>query len=670
MGGWPHHHLALAEQELAASLDDNNTGSHRAYISSDDGTVSWVLNGRFVRSFRADSAGRLRPQAATSVDHIVFTRFKEEEASDAATYAIALCIFRFDELVIHYYSGEEFGVMLPFVVRAVHSLHTGILVQSKAAPGCTDSGLFAAELPTFFSLLGPRSEFKMLGLNRSLDLDRMRGQRDSLFILSPAPAASDDFGDSIPVFNDASAVLVSTAVSRLDITAQYVLCWDASLRRHAVYQCIVSSRPLDNDGEYALDADTSFGALSGRAAGADRDHLSASRPGLNRQPSMSVQRCSSAAVSAAAMAAASRRKSSYSSSAKNSHRNSLLGRMSFNDSPGVNYAADMFREQRPARAEIILHLCWTERRQRGEPWASDAMSAQLFVIQSAAGNDVVCVFYRDIGQVVGLETSGFSEVFRHSARSVAPVRAIRPDIDDLLVVTDAGRVALAFGDGEEPVVLDTPCQGQISEIKHIEGALATLATVAEHDDDVVISAQVSVSRLVMSVLDSLSFVLSAASCSQLRRCAIASVSQAKDGRAQLDRLAMLLVRGDDRGDPAVILGARAKKELRDRAAAALYALHLVYEDASMHKDESALQLYEFGRLLAQFAQQHGVSRAKQLYALAGFRPDGAAKAAHSRQRADCAIPSLPLFAQWALSLAAADSIRVQPFPSLGSIAEL
>ncbi|KAJ2744240.1 Anaphase-promoting complex subunit 1 [Coemansia sp. BCRC 34301] len=603
MVGWPHR-FATPGQALVASLDDSTTGSHRAYLGSDDSTVSWTLGGRFVRSFRADNAGKSPLEASTSVDHIIFTRFKEEGSSDPAAYAVALCIFRSDQLVIHYYSGEEFCVMLPFGVRAAHSLHGGILVQSRATQDCTDSGLFAADMPTLFSLSSPRSEFKVLGLNRTLDLDRIRGQRDSLFILSPAPATSDDLGSSIPAFSDSNSILVGTAVGRIDATSQYVLCWDASLRRHVIYQCIVLSRQLDNnDNYYSSDTDTSFGVLPSRAVGADRGHLSASRPGLNRQPSMSAQRRSSAAVSAAAMAATSRRKSRYSSAAKNDRRSSLLGRVLFNDSPGANYAADVFREQRPTRAEIILHQCWTERRQRGEPRATDAMSAQLFVIQSAAGDDVLCVFYRDIGQVVGLETLGFNEIFRHSARSAAPVRAIRPETDDLLIVTGTGYVALAFGDGEEPVVLSTPLQGQISQIRHIEGALATLATVTEHDE-VVIPTHVPVSRLVLSVLDSLSFVMSVASCSQLRRCVIASVCQAKDNQAQLERLALLLIRGDDKGDPAVVLGARAKKELRDRAAAALYALHLVFEDAAMYKAESVSQLHELGQLLALFAQQH------------------------------------------------------------------
>ncbi|KAJ2489864.1 Anaphase-promoting complex subunit 1 [Coemansia sp. RSA 2050] len=668
MVGWPHHSM-LPSQELVASFDDSSIGCHRAYYLRSDGTVSWVLNGRFVRSFRADGVGKPLPEAAIAVDRVVFTRFKEEGSSDAGgSYAVALCIFRSDQLVIHFYSGDEFEILLPFGVRAAHPLHAGLLVQSKAATASAENGLFSGDLPTFFSLLSPRGEFKMLGLNRSLDLDRMRGQRDSLFILSPAPARTDDLGTTIPIFNDPNALLVSTAIGRLDTTSQYVLCWDTALRRHAVYQCIVSSRPLDNDDDYSSDTDTSTGTVASRAVGADRSQLSASRPRLSRQPSIiSVQRRSSAAVSAATMAAASRRKSSYSSAAKGDRRNSLLGRVSFSDTPGANYTADIFREQRQTRAEIILHQCWAERRQRGGIGVSDAMCTQLFVIQSATGGDVVCVFSRDIGQVVGLETSGFTEVFRHSARSAALVHAIRHDIDDLLIVTDAGSVALVFGDGEEPVQLETPLlQGRISMIRHIEGARATLATEAE-PKDVVISTKVHVSRLVLAAIDSLSFVLSAPSYSQFRRSVIASACQTNDPRVLLEKLSLLLARGDDRGRPAVILSARVKKELRDRAAAVVYALHLVYEDAAMRRTEPALQLYEFGQLVAQFAQQHAV-----LYTCAGFSSGSPAtnKAASNRQQADCDAPPPPILARWISSLAGSDTTGLHSFPTLNHIAEL
>ncbi|KAJ1817048.1 Anaphase-promoting complex subunit 1, partial [Coemansia sp. RSA 2675] len=654
--------MLLPPQELVASFDDSGTGRHKAYYLRSDGTVSWVLNERLVRSFRADGVGKPFPEAAIAVDRVVFTRFMEEGSGDT----VALCIFRSDQLVIHFYSGDEFGVLLPFGVRAAHSLHTGLLVQSNAATVSADSGLFSGDLPTFFSLLSPRGEFKMLGLNKSLDLDRMRGQRDSLFILSPAPTRSDDLDSTIPIFNDPNALLVSSAIGRLDSTSQYALCWDTALRRHAVYQCIVSSRPLDNDDDYSSDTDIGTGTAKSRLVGADRSQLSATRPRLARQPSIiSAQRRSSAAVSAATMAAA-RRKSSYSSAAKGDRRSSLLGRVSFSDSPGAKYTADIFREQRQTRAEIILHQCWAERQQRGEVSISDAMSAQLFVIQSATGGDVVCVFSRDIGQVVGLETSGFTEVFRHSARSVAPVHAIRHDIDDLLIVTDSGSVALVFGDGEAPVLLETPFQGRISMIRHIEGTRAALATEVE-TEDAVVSAAIHIPRLVMAAVDSLSFVLSASSYSHFRRSVIASACQTKDPADLLKKLSLLLARGDDRGRPAVVLSAHAKKELRDRAAAVLYTLRLVHEDAAMHKTEPALQLYEFGQLLAHFAQQHAV-----LYTHSGFssRSAVANRAASNRQGADCNTPPPPTLAQWVSSLAGSDTTRLRPFPTLNHVAEL
>ncbi|KAJ2001565.1 Anaphase-promoting complex subunit 1, partial [Coemansia thaxteri] len=389
-------------------------------------------------------------------------------------------------------------------------------------------------------------------------------------------------------------------------------------------------------------------------------------------PSLSVQRRASAAVSAAAIAATSRRKSNHGSTVKNNRRNSLLGRVSFNDSPGANYVADVFRDQRPTRAEIVLHLCWKESRQRVEPPITDPMAAKLFAIQTAIGNDVVCVFYPDIELLVGLETSGFVEVFRHSVRSVALVHAVRPDVDDLLVVTSSGSVALAFGGGEELVLLETPFQRRFSTIRCVEGEWATLVVGEGNHEDTVMSTRIPISRLVLAALDSLSFVLSPPSCSVLRRCAIASICRAKDDLDQIDKLALLLTRGDDKSTPTATIGARVKKEVRDRAAAVQYALHLVYEDAAMRNTESAARLYAFGQLLVLFAQQHVIVRAKQQYLCAGFRApaSGSAKATASRPRADCAIHSLPLFSKWLLAISNPDEAAPLPFPSFGSIGEL
>ncbi|KAJ2681303.1 hypothetical protein IWW39_006373, partial [Coemansia spiralis] len=94
--------MLLPPQELVASFDDSGTGRHKAYYLRSDGTVSWVLNERFVRSFRADGVGKPFPEAAITVDRVVFTRFMEEGSGDT----VALCIFRSDQLVIHFYSGD------------------------------------------------------------------------------------------------------------------------------------------------------------------------------------------------------------------------------------------------------------------------------------------------------------------------------------------------------------------------------------------------------------------------------------------------------------------------------------------------------------------------------------------------------------------------------------
>ncbi|KAJ2700016.1 hypothetical protein H4R19_005496, partial [Coemansia spiralis] len=213
------------------ALDDPATGSHRAYAAG--GAVSWTRNGRFVRSFRLDSVAHA-PGTKPGVEHVVFARF-----SDAGGDAeVALCLFRVDTLTIHCYSGAAFTIALPFGVRSAHPLQIGLLVQCRAADAA-DAGEFAASLPTLFSLLGPRSEFKMLGLSRAPDLDRMRRQTGHQLMLSPTPSRTDGPGAAIPVFNDPNIVLVGTAASRRSPGVQFVLCWDAAARRHVVYQCVV-----------------------------------------------------------------------------------------------------------------------------------------------------------------------------------------------------------------------------------------------------------------------------------------------------------------------------------------------------------------------------------------------------------------------------------------------
>ncbi|KAJ2128926.1 hypothetical protein IW136_005977, partial [Coemansia sp. RSA 678] len=150
------------ERRLVATLDDVATGSHRAHIHN--ATVSWTISGRFLRCYCVDSA----------VEHVTFAQFGSEAV-------VSLCIFGVDSLAIYYCTGESFVVALPFGVRRVCALQRGLLVQRTAETS------FAGSLPTLFSLLGPRSEFKMLGLGRATDLDRTTRQ----LLLSPTPTRID-----------------------------------------------------------------------------------------------------------------------------------------------------------------------------------------------------------------------------------------------------------------------------------------------------------------------------------------------------------------------------------------------------------------------------------------------------------------------------------------------
>ncbi|KAJ1944862.1 hypothetical protein GGF37_001990, partial [Kickxella alabastrina] len=161
---------SLARSIPIASLDDAQTGSHKAFMSDKSTTVLWTLNGSFVRSFLLnESSGRSSGSdnsgaadlaegtpTTTVVEHIVFARFYAGDSSSDDLRDVALCIFRTDSLNIHYYTGEAFTMALPFGVRSVHPLHTGLLVQRRCTASA-ESNLFAPSLPTIFSLLGPRS---------------------------------------------------------------------------------------------------------------------------------------------------------------------------------------------------------------------------------------------------------------------------------------------------------------------------------------------------------------------------------------------------------------------------------------------------------------------------------------------------------------------------------
>ncbi|KAJ2825618.1 Anaphase-promoting complex subunit 1, partial [Coemansia erecta] len=389
------------ERRLVATLDDAATGSHRAHIHGT--TVSWTLDRRFVRCFCVD----------TGIEHVSFARF-----GGSAAPVVSLCIFGVDMLDIHYHTGEAFPVGLPFSVRRVCALQQGLLVQRTA------EAAFAGSLPTLFSLLGPLSEFKMLGLGRAPDLDRIVRQRQLL--LSLEPSRTDG---AVQVFNNPNIVLLGAAASRSS-AAQYVLCWDDHARRHQVYQCVIAEQH-----DAAADSD-SLSQLS------NISQLSASRPRITRQPSLSAKRQTSAVSQLDVL----RQISGFTSAIKNDRCSSMLGSVSFNNSPAPNYAADRFRKQQQMRAEVVLQLCWTERRQRDEHCAD----AQICVVQNITGADVVCVLAGGTVVTLGAE---FEEIIRCPAVSMAPVRSVRPGLDDLLLVDAAGDLLLVLGGSVNPLSL-------------------------------------------------------------------------------------------------------------------------------------------------------------------------------------------------------------------------
>ncbi|KAJ2369050.1 Anaphase-promoting complex subunit 1 [Coemansia sp. RSA 2610] len=621
-------------QALAAALDDAATGSHRAHTQGT--AVSWTVDGRFVRSFRAGGA-----VSAAIVEHVAFTRFTGSEGP-----VVSLCVFGADTLVIHYYTGESFSVALPFGVERACALQQGLLVQRRAAEPA-----FAGSLPTLFSLLGPRSEFKMLGLGRAPDMDRMGRQRQLL--LSPTPARTDG---AIPVFNDPNIVLLGTAASRRSSSqAQFVLCWDTGARRHHVYQCTVVDQPPDT--ECTADSDASLSQLS------NISQLSASRPRMARQASLSVQRRSSAVPS---IGAASRRKSGFASAVKNDRRSSMLGRISLNDSPAPNYAADIFREQRQMRAEVVLQLCWSERRSREEPCAD----ACICVVQSAAGADVVCVLTG--GVLVALDAA-FEEAMRCPAVSMAPVRATRPGLDDLLLVSPTGDLLLTLGGIAKPLSLLHRLTGNVARIVYTENDQAAIELVG-HPDPVLVSTHVRISRIARALVDSLSFVLSRSAFLLLWRSAVSSILHAANADDEMDRLSSLLLHGSDQREPAASLPARVKAELRDRAPAVLFAFRLVYEDSALYKFEPAKRVAAVGQLLLRFALQTGQTRAHHALLRSGLVSatnmglieTPAATRQRSADREPAIVPSL---AKWALSVLDADS-QPQPFPTLEHMGNL
>ncbi|KAJ2160863.1 Anaphase-promoting complex subunit 1 [Coemansia sp. RSA 552] len=635
--------LQWRRQRQVAVLDDPVLGIHKAFLK--DGTVSWTLNGRFVRSFRLTQGPQL--------EHALFARFSEPQAQVEP----ALCLFLPETLSIYYHSGEAFTISLPFGVRQAFALQTGLLVQRRAA---AESRGFA-NLPTLFSLMGPRCEFKMLGLGRSLDLDRVRRG----LMLSPTPNKQELGEDSVPVFNDPNAVLLGVGTSRHD-SMQFVLCWDSAQRRLSVYQCITIDQPADDDVESLVDA--SSGAESSVSQLSAIGSLSASRPRMSHQPSMSVQRRTSTAAAAAAAKAVSRRRrmSGLPSAVKSDRRSSMLGRVSFNDSPaGPNYAAvDIFREQRQMKAEVVLQLCWANKQQQQQQSQGVDVNAQICVVQSASAENIVCVFSSNM--VVGL-SAGLNEVFRLPARSMAPVRATRPGLDDLLLVSPSGTLVL-FSAGGKPIPLSSMFPTKADRIAHTEGEWALL--VARDGTETTVSVHVRLSRLARAIAASLSFVLSRTAFPLFWRCLVASLMHASNAENEMVRLSSLLLHGADH-DPSVALPSRVKTELRDRAHAVVFALRLVREDASFYKYESAGRLLALDQLVLQFARVFGQRRAYHaLLRLGTLDPAPEDTADRHQQRAVDRDPVIiPSFLAWALTVLG----QTEPplaFPTLEHIAQL
>ncbi|KAJ2557116.1 Anaphase-promoting complex subunit 1 [Coemansia sp. RSA 1933] len=684
-----------------ASLDDASTDTrHRAFLS--DNVVSWSVDGAFLRSFRLTSTTKPPPPPSDSQSgsqeaaHILFARFSDCDTSNGMP-SVALCIFGSDTLAIHCHSGESFAVALPFGVQSVAALREGIVVQRRAADP-HDSSPFSPTLPAFFGLLGVRSEFKMLGISRPTDLDAARKIHTQGLVLSPTPAKHTSPG-AVPVFNDPNATLVAAAVtpSRSTSPRQFLLCWDAAAQRHTLYQCVVLDQPAEPSSQRDAASNAHTDSLSaGSTSASDTERMSASRPRLSRQPSLSVHRRSSVAVSAAAaMAAVSRRKSGYGSAVKNDRRGSLLGRVSFNDSPGIGYAADIFSEQRLMRAEIVLHLRWKDKRPKEEAdrAANGPPGAAVCVVQTASGRDVVCVLNKAKHQIIGIDALSFAEVFRCSALAMASVRALWHSLDDLVVVDPSGCIALvAIGgsavdkvddapSGCDLISLNTAHQGHVLEIVGSEGCTLSVA-VDSSESRVSISVRIEISRLAVAILRALSLVLSRTSYFLLWRTVVASLVNTTDALSEIDRIASLLLHGSDRVHPTpVALALYAKNEVQDRSAAVMFVLQLVYEDASLYSSEPQSQLSALGRLLRQLAHRAGFVNASLYYLGYAFFPEESTELEHSSTTTSRSsgrsqhqhnnnkhiVPSL---AKWAIAAFASKNARPPMFPTLSDAREI
>ncbi|KAJ2604637.1 Anaphase-promoting complex subunit 1 [Coemansia sp. RSA 1804] len=677
--------LRPSSMAVAAAMPDAS-GYHRALISK--GVVSWTVDGRFLRSFCLGSTAAAKSHAQASAQ-VAFARFNDSSGPSSASLTVALCIFGDDTLMIHCYSGASFAVALPFSAQAVCVLREGIIVQRRAADP-SESSPFSPAVASLFSLLGPRNEFRMVGLSRSADLDPARRQRGRNIMLSPTPAKHG----AVSMFDDPSSVLIgaasSSSSSRQDTTVrQFILCWDSVAQRHKLYQCTVLDQPSDYDSSRGAGSN----ALADAMPASDTEHPPVSRPRLSRQPSLSVHRRSSVAVSAAAMAASSRRKSGYGSAVKTDRRGSLLGRVSFNDSPGIGHGADMLREQRQMRAEVVVHMCWKDKRPTVLTNCSDRpRSDGICVVQTASGKDIVCILNKASKQVIGIDALTYTEVFRCSAQSMVPARVIRQDLDNLVVVDPHGFVALVvIGSSDKDssatedeqhhgcglIRLNTTHHGHIIEMLSCDGHTITVA-VDGSDSNVAISTRIRVSRLAMAILDSLSVVLSKSAYTLLWRAVVASLANSTNAFSEMDRIASLLLSGSDKAHPeTVALAHGAWNEMQERSAAVLFVLQLVYEDASLYDSEPQSRLLVFGRLLFQLAQRAGFESASLFYMGYGFydkSDDQGEKGSndilcltHSPRGSSPIIPSL---AKWAISAFASKDTRPTLFPALADARDI
>ncbi|KAJ1948991.1 Anaphase-promoting complex subunit 1 [Linderina macrospora] len=631
---------------IATIVDDGHI--HQATL--DGLEVAWTLDGAFQRQLSYDSI--LHSVSHAPIEHIVFARFRE--SSGAETPTVALCVFRPDMLHICYHTGEKFVVALPFGVCRVFSMYIGILVQREYSDA-TDSGIHTGKLPTIFSLMSPFSEFKMLGLNKTMDLASACRQSRRSFVLSPTAVEGSPMppiGDQIVGFNDSKSVLVGVATSRRNRSSQFVLCWESSAKKYVLYRCFVaySSPEADDDTQDALqpaDAQHALGQPGSQRHGHRHSSVSAHR----RQSTV--------------MARNDSRRSTIGLAITNERRVSILGRASINESPGARSVIDTFWENRQMRAEVVLHECWRERRQRADRSDSAVLKSKVSVMQAVNGDDIVCVLRMgDAPLAIGLDTTRFGEVFKIPATSMASIGATRSELDDLAVVMTSGSLGLVCA-GHEPVLYDVPCNGSITQILRVEGSSAVLEL--EDGSETTVQISIEMTRLSVAIMGALSFVLSPATYATTRRAMITALQDAATADDELECLVSLLLNGCYT-QSNIVLSPRAMDEVRARAAAVVSVLHLVYEDMAMRAFEPRARLCKLGKALVQISQQNGLNEIARYYAPIGLPTLSSLELAAAQARRTASVPS---FIQWATkALDGSPETATDKFPDFAAIANL